>query len=237
MAPADRERAAGQRATGRRTTGQRTTGRMTLARAQRMTGVALDNTDLTPLIALVKDAPWMATIGPVPGLTPGELTRQPMQIPQGEAQTALRGVVRLVADLPRGTTPVVVWQDRGSELEVDTAATTLSCKVGVVTIGVAVRCDQLPERTLLEVPFGVGTLERPTGLVMSALSQPAGPEVVVDRWSDSLTAFAWECVIETARRLCELAGTDAARRRLLPGAIGAGSRVLVIQPMSPFGAR
>lgn len=227
MAPANRGRA----------TGKRATAAMTLARAQRMTGIALDNADLTPLISLVKGASWIATLGPTPRLEPGELTRRPMQIPQGEAQTALRGVVRLVADLPRGTTPVVVWEDRGSELEVDTAATTLTCKVGVVTIGVAVRCDQLPERVVVEVPFGVGTAARPTGLVMSALTHLAGPAVVVDRWSDAITAFAWECVIETARRLCELAGTDSAGRRLTPGAIGAGSRVLIVQPMAPHGTR
>ncbi|MCA1783982.1 MAG: hypothetical protein ABR500_07790 [Dermatophilaceae bacterium] len=49
-----------------------------------------------------------------------------------------------------------------------------------MTIGVAVRCDRLPERTLIEVPIGVGTAERPTGLVMSALSHLGGPAVVVD---------------------------------------------------------
>lgn len=226
MAPPDRAPSAG----GRQTT-------MTLARAQHLAGVTLDNADLTPLLKLIQTAPWIAKVGPAKKLKPGELTRGLMRIPQGEAQTALRGVVRLVADLPRDSTPVVVWQDRGHELEVDTGATNLTCRVGVVTVGVAVSCDQLPEQAIIEVPLGVGTAERPTGLVMSALTHLTGPAVVVDRWSDAITAFAWECVVETARRLCELAGADAAGRPLTPGAIGAESKALIIQPMSPHGAR
>jgi hypothetical protein len=232
MAPADRH---GRSRNG--ATGERAEPPMTLARAQRLSGLAMDNTDLTPLITLLKTAPWLQKVGATPRLEAGELTRGRMEIPQGEAQTALRGVVRLVADLPRDTSPIVVWEDRGSELEVDTAATRLACKVGVVTIGISVRCDQVPGGAVLEVPLGVGTAERPTGLVMSALTHVAGPAVVVDRWSDALIAFAWECLVETARRLCELAGTDSTGRRLVPGAVGSGSRVLLIQPMSPFGPR
>ena len=222
MAPAD----------GATTAGKRSPAPMSLARAQRLSGIALDNADLSPLIDLVRTAPWIRTVGRPERLDAGELTRTPLVIPQAEAQTALRGVVRLVADLPRDTTPVVVWQDRGSELEVDTAATTIACKVGVVTIGIAVRCDELPERTTVEVPFGVGTEQRPTGLVMSSLTRLSGPAVVVDRWSDAITGFAWECLVETSRRLCELLGTDAAGRHLLPGSVGSGSRVLIVQPMA-----
>lgn len=223
MAPAD----------GASTAGKRTPTPMTLARAQRISGLALDNADLSPLIDLVKTAPWIRPVGRPDRLDAGELTDQPLVIPQPEAQTALRGVVRLVADLPKDTTPVVVWQHRGSELEVDTEATTIACKVGIVTIGVTVRCDQLPEPTTIEVPFGVGAQDRLTGLVMSSLTRLRGPSVVVDRWSDALTAFAWESLIETTRRLCELLGTDAAGRHLLPAAVGSGSKVLIIQPMSP----
>lgn len=211
--------------------------RMTLARAQRMTGVTLDNADLGPLISAVKTASWITKLGPVDHLEAGELTEELMRIPQTEARTALRAVTRLVADLPRGTTPIVVWEERGSELEVDTAATTLKCTVGMVTIGVSVRCDQVPQWTLIEVPLGVGTEKRPTGLVMSALTAVAGPPIVVDRWSDALTAFGWECIIETARRLCELAGADSTGRPLTPGAVGAGSTIFLIQPMSAHGTR
>lgn len=222
MAPAD----------GATTAGKRTPSPMTLARAQRISGLALDNADLTPLVTLIQTAPWIATVGRPSRLEPGALTDKPLVIPQTQAQTALRGVVRLVADLPKDTTPVVVWQHRGSELEVDTAATTIACKVGIVTIGVTVRCDQLAERTSIEVPFGVGTQDRLTGLVMSSLTRLSGPSVVVELWSEALTAFAWECLVETARRLCELLGTDRGGRHLLPGSIGAGSRVLIVQPMA-----
>lgn len=218
--------------TGRRRSRGRSGPPMTLARAQRLTGVGLDNADLTVLVEAVRAAEWLRHIGPTADLAPGELTRRAMVIPQSEAQTALRSVVRLVADLPRNTTPTVVWQDRGSELEVDTAATSIRCKVGVVIVGVQVRCDQHPEVATIEVPIGVGTADRPKGLVMSTLSRLDGPEVIVARWSEAITAFGWECLVETSRRLCELAGTDARGRHVLPGAIGSASRELVIQPMA-----
>lgn len=75
---------------------------MTLARAQRLTGVTLDNADLTQLMKLVQTAPWMGKVGPAKKLEPGELTRGLMKIPQGEAQTALRGVRAHSAGVRRG---------------------------------------------------------------------------------------------------------------------------------------
>ena len=211
--------------------------RATLARAQRQVGVTFDSADLSLLRRAVEDVPWIEVMGPTTGLNTGELTEQPLTIPQADAQTALRGVVRLVADLPRDSNPFVVWQDRGSELWVDTGSTTLACKVGVVTIGVPVRCDQHPTTTRIEVPFGVGTQERPAGLIMSALTHLTGPEVIVARWGEAITAFAWESLVETARRLCELLDTDSRGRRLVPGGIASGSGVLIIQPMSALAGR
>lgn len=211
--------------------------RVTLARAQRLAGVAFDSADLTLLRRVVEEVPWIEVVGPTKVLHTGQLTEQPLTIPQSDAQTALRGVVRLVADLPRDSTPFVVWQDRGSELWVDTASTTLTCKVGVVTIGVPVRCDQHPQTTRIEVPFGVGTEDRPAGLIMSTLTHLTGPEVIVERWGEAITAFAWESVVETARRLCELLDTDSRGRRLVPGGIASGSKVLIIQPMSALSGR
>jgi hypothetical protein len=85
---------------------------------------------------------------------------------------------------------------------------------------------------VITVPFGVGTPEAPTGLVMSSLSRLDGPEVVTGRWTAALTAFAWEAILELARRTCAELGKDAAGLPLIPGSIAAGSQTLVLQPMA-----
>lgn len=69
---------------------------------------------------------------------------------------------------------------------------------------------------------------------MSALTHLPGPEVIVARWGEALTAFAWESLVETSRRLCELLDTDSRGRRLVPGGIASGSGVLIVHVVLPL---
>jgi len=126
----------------------------------------------------------------------------------------------------------VVWQQGAAELEVDTASVRIRCEEGLVTLGVIVSCDQLDAPTLIEVPLAVGTAEAPTGLVMSTVNRLQGPQVVTGAWSDAITAFAWEALLEVARRICEALGQDSARRAIVPGGIAAARGALLIQPMA-----
>lgn len=189
-----------------------------------------DNADLPRLRTVLDKAKWFTPLER--RVPPGRTTKDLLRVPARDAQRLLLDIVRLVADLPRDTTPVVVWQQGASELEVDTAATTIACEEGLVTIGVRVSCDQLDESVEVAVPFAVGTVEAPTGLVMSTFTRPAGPRVVTDLWSDAVTAFAWESLMELARRICAQLGRDTRSRALMPGGIAAGKGVLLIQPMA-----
>jgi hypothetical protein len=163
---------------------------------------------------------------------PGSPTDKPARVPVRTAERMLRTVVRVVADLPAGSSPMVVWRAGDAELLVHTDRTTLTCAAGLVRIGVTVDCDQLEEPTQVVVPLGVGTDSAPAGLVMSGLTRLEGPAVVVDVWSEALTAFAWESLLELARRLCAGLGTDTSGRALVPGAVGATARELLVHPMS-----
>lgn len=175
------------------------------------------------------DATWYAPIKqPAPAGTP---TKKLVEIPQRHAQQLLRSVVRLVADLPAGSPPRVVWTQGSSELLVHTSTISIACAPGLVTIGLRVACDQLAEPTTLSVPFAVGTRQAPAGLVMHTFTRLAGPAVVTERWSEAVTAFAWEALVELARALCAELGRDEAGRALVPGAIGADQRLLLLQPM------
>lgn len=162
---------------------------------------------------------------------PGATTNA-LSVPQPDAQKILAGVVRLVADLPVGTTPVVVWQQGIDELWVDTSSITITCEPGLVTMSLTVACDQLREPVTLRVPFAVGTSKVPTGLLMTTFSQVAGPDVVVGAWSEAVTAFCWEALVEVARAVCARLGKDRTGSSLVPGGLGAGSRRLLVQPMA-----
>jgi hypothetical protein len=126
----------------------------------------------------------------------------------------------------------VVWQQGASELLVQTDRITLACAVGLLTVAVPVRCDQLDREAPLIVPFAVGTEERPAGLVMSTFARPSGPEGVVAVWAEAVTAFAWEAVVHLAEQLSAAVGTDKLGRKLVPGTIAAARDLLLVQPMA-----
>lgn len=181
------------------------------------------------------DRDWLTTItASVPVGTPVESTTT---VPQGDAQRILRAVVRLVADLPVDSPPQVVWTVGDSELLVHTDTITLTCTVGLLRVGIDVECDQVQGRQTMSVPFAVGTQDAPSGLVMQTYDRLDGPAVITAVWTDAITAFAWESVLETARRLCAEVGSDTRGRPLVPGSIGSGSGVLLLRPMARHDAR
>lgn len=195
--------------------------------------VVADNAHLLRLDTILNRAHWFEPIDR--RVPPGETTKNALQVPVADARRLLLDVVRLVADVPKEGRPTIVWQQGASELALDLAKTTLRCDLGLITVVVTVTCDQVKEPTQLEVPFAVGTRDAPAGLVMSTFTRLAGPRIVTDLWSEAVTAYAWECVLELARRVTARLGTDTANRALVPGGIGAVKGVLLIQPMARFG--
>lgn len=164
-------------------------------------------------------------------VAPGLRTDRLLRIPQGDAQRLALAVVRRVADLPVGTSGQVVWTLAGAELLVHSTTVTLSCTTGLVTVSLRVECEQTGAAAIT-VPLAVGTEQRPAGLLMQAFSQVDGPPILSRLWSEALTAFAWELLVETARGVCGEVGRDTAGRPLIPGAIGAAPKLLLVQPMA-----
>ncbi|HMM93828.1 hypothetical protein [Phycicoccus sp.] len=170
-------------------------------------------------------------------LDPGTRTDTAVEAAPKTLQRLLLDVVRRVADLPAGSSGVVVWQLGGDELEVRTRTATLTCDEGVVTVGVQVSCDQLDATATVSVPLAVGTRKVPAGLVLSAFDRVLAPALVADRWSDALTGFAAESVLELARVIAAASGKDSRGRPLVPGAIAAAPSRFVVQPMARFDSR
>ncbi len=103
----------------------------------------------------------------------------------------------------------------------------------MVTIGVTVECDQYQRQTI-PVPIGVGQKKAVSGLVMSSFQDLQGPAGLVEVWSDSIIAFAWETLLEVATTICAEVGRDAQGRALVPGTIGASPDRLLIQPVARY---
>jgi hypothetical protein len=180
----------------------------------------------------VKNPAWLKPVRLSERLEPGQAPKQTVTVPVAEAQRILRGIIRFVVDIPADTSTVVVWEQDGCELWLDAGTVSMACTEGLVRVGVQVGCDQLKEPVVLTVPIGVGTSKSPAGLVMTTVARLEGPDLLVARWSDAVTAFGWEALVELARRLCAELGKDKAGLPLIPGAIAATRGALLIQPMS-----
>ncbi len=161
----------------------------------------------------------------------GELSPDALKLPSKDAQVILRHVVRLVLDLPRNSTPLVVWSQADSELLVHSDQTLIAFSSGVVTITLAVECDQ-HKMVQIPVPIGVADTQSPAGLVMSSFTDLEGPEEIVETWFDPIVAFAWELLLEIASAVCQQVGKDSRGLPLVPGNVAAGSGYLLIQPIA-----
>ncbi|WP_040493124.1 hypothetical protein [Ilumatobacter nonamiensis] len=174
---------------------------------------------------------WFERLGDGITLEPGQLTDSEFDVPIGEFRTVMNSVIRLVLDLPVGATPTVVWTLGDNELLVHSDETTVSCSSGVITVTAVVECDQC-DKVAIPMPFGVGTRTARAGLVMSTFTDLQGPRSITDVWTDPLTAFAWETLLETARVICADVGNDNRGRPLVPGSIGAAPDVVLLQPIA-----
>jgi hypothetical protein len=160
-----------------------------------------------------------------------------LTIPVPTVNRMMPAVTRLVADLPVGTTPEVVWTSGAAELLVHTDQVTLAASAGVLAVGIGVECDQVGEPATVTVSFATGTDKNPRGLFLATFERPAGPAVVVDVWADALNAFAWESVVTLATELAAAAGQDGQGRPLVPGMIAATGDALQVLPMPRVATR
>lgn len=164
-------------------------------------------------------------------LKTGQRSPNELKLPAKDARRILHKVVRLVLDLPRNSTPTVVWTRGDSELLVHSDRTRIAFTSGVVTITVTVECDQ-HQIVRIPVPLGVADPKSPAGLMMSSFSDLEGPAEVVETWFEPIVAFAWELLLEIASVVCEQVGKDSRGLPLVPGNLAAGRGYLLIQPIA-----
>lgn len=174
---------------------------------------------------------WFDRLDKRVNLKTGQLSPNELRLPTKDAQRILNKVVRLVLDLPRKSTPTVVWTRGDSELLVHSNRTRIAFTSGVVTVTVSVECDQ-HELVRIPVPLGVAEPNSPAGLMMSSFSDLEGPPEIVETWFEPIVAFAWELLLEIVSVVCEQVGKDSRGLPLVPGNVAAGRGYLMIQPIA-----
>ena len=178
------------------------------------------------------NASWFQPLTPNVKLRPGAVAPNMLRVPVADAQAVLRGIIHLVADIRADAPPTVVWVAGREELLVYVDRTGIACAPGLVTISLVVSCDEIKGNQRVDVAFAVGTLQRPTGLVMSTFDRVQGPAVIADSWSESITAFAWEALVTMAQQLAAGTGKDGAGRPVVPALIAADKNLLLIAAMA-----
>ncbi|MBQ0746433.1 MAG: hypothetical protein KBT82_05720 [Marinobacter sp.] len=176
---------------------------------------------------------WLKPLDTSLLLDVGDRSPDLLSVPTKDAQRVLSETVRLVLDLPRNSTPLVVWTQGDSELLVHSDQTRIGLSSGVVTLRITVECEE-HGKLVIPVPIGVGTKQSPTGLVMATFEDLEGPAELVAAWSDAIIAFVWEALLEIARVICAEVGNDKRGLPLVPGSMGASPNRLLLQPVSRF---
>jgi hypothetical protein len=180
----------------------------------------------------LQNVEWFRPLAPNVRLAAGMLAPEMLRIPVAAANSVLRSIIHLVADIRADSPPTVVWTLGANELLVLLDRTQLVCAPGFVTFRFVVACEQLRDAQRVDVAFGVGSKARATGLVMSSFDRVQGNAIIADTWSAAITAFAWEALITVAQQLAGAVGKDSRGRPLVAGSIAADANVLMIGPMA-----
>src|SRR5690554_5540028 len=105
---------------------------------------------------------WLKPLDTTLLLDAGDRSPDLLSIPTKDAQRVLSETVRLVLDLPRNSTPLVVWTQGDSELLVHSDQTRIGLSSGVVTFKITIECEE-HGKLIIPVPIGVGTKQSPIG--------------------------------------------------------------------------
>ncbi len=159
-------------------------------------------------------------------------------MPRVVAPDALTTIARSAAAVAAGVTRpaakdeplTVVWEDGDAELIVHLDDVDTELGDGFVDVVIPVECDQV-DRSDIVVTIVTAHPDQPFGSVFATGHRPHGPRAVVDRWSESLIAYAWQIVDESAKLVAASAGRDRDNRALGASSVVASRDGLTVVPL------
>ena len=136
-----------------------------------------------------------------------------------------------VAAATQGNQGSQIWERDENELLVLTANVRVRLDDGLVVVTIPVSSDQTGNVSV-EVPFAVGSQDKPAGMVVAVEERPRGPAQIVDLWGESLVAFAWRIFLSVTTKVAFNTGDDQDREGLIPAALTASREGLGILTMA-----
>ncbi len=157
-----------------------------------------------------------------------------VHVDPGSASRLMRTAALRAAGIHwKSSRDTIVWAEGG---RLGSAVVVGRLKVetgdGLLVVHLPVRCDQVGD-AVVTVTFAVGSEDRPAGLYAAAERRPRGPAAVVDAWSESLVAFAWQCLLGLLTGLTGAVGKDERGNLLVPCRAVGQRRRLVRHPDGP----
>lgn len=174
------------------------------------------------------------------GILPGRLVRAGQTV--DERRTRGDDVVRLLRSAavsaagldPERTPdppPAVLWHSDDNQLLVRIAGIGARLDDGLIELTIPVFCEETGEAEVT-VTFLTESPEQPTGGICVAEDHPRGPAIVVERWHEPLTAFAWHTVLLATGALSGVIGADASGQPLVTAALSVTREGLAVTPMA-----
>lgn len=177
------------------------------------------------LAELEKRCPGLLPTGPLP---PGDVV-DPIEVRNDDFQELIYTALGVTDRRRRNQ---VIWEQAGSELLVHLGETRVQVVEGLIIVGLTVESNE-SGRVEVTIPFAVGRRDRLAGMVATTEPKPRGPNIIIDRWGESLIAAAWQAVLDVIGTLSARAGVDEDGSPLLPGAIVAEGNVLSVVAQAP----
>ena len=176
------------------------------------------------LAELRKNCPGLLPPDPLP---PGKLGAA-LPIDPKSAKALMQAALRPA----RGEN--VLWREGDNALLVEVSKVDIRFDEGLAVVFVPVRCDQV-RRSVIQVPFALGSSERAAGMVAATESRPRGPAEIVALWGEALTALAWEALLRIAATLASESGRDLDDAGLIPVSLRVSPNGMQIQTMARHG--
>lgn len=142
-----------------------------------------------------------------------------------------RAVALVQAALKPARSQAILLREGDNELLVEAGKIDLRFADGLVIVAIPVRCDQT-KRTIVSVPFAVGSGKRRAGLIAATEQQPRGPAAVIQLWGEALTALAWQALLSASAALAAESGRDVDGTPLIPVGLVATERGLQVLTMA-----
>lgn len=120
----------------------------------------------------------------------------------------------------------VVWVSGPNELSIVPGALKVRIGEGRININVPVRCEEIAKPVEVPLTFAVGSSKRAAGLTATTPAVPESMEEPLALWAESVIAFGWNVLLDSAVMIAAAEGDDSDGDPLAPLSLTASKGML-----------